>query len=100
MHARDLVEVLLEDRSFPSVKSFRDYHDIYAANDRLEPGKLCKEIAFDGRYWALFYEQGNKPSSDQICAMLVRSGFKADPENDGLNPRWLRSKLRSRRQSR
>lgn len=57
----------------PFVKDFGDYHDIYAEcdllNELFEERIKCKEVAFDGRYWGLFYV-GVMPTKSEIRKML------------------------------
>lgn len=71
-------------RQFPFVKSFADYHEIldtqidlreYFGDNTIK----AKEVAFDGRYWALIYF--NKlPPRESIERLLAKKSFASDLE--------------------
>jgi hypothetical protein len=64
----------------PFVESFGDYHDIEYKKDALSeffPSIRAVEINDDNiphGYWGLFYEYGNKPTKQEITAMLRSAG--------------------------
>ena len=70
----------------PFVHEFDDYHDIdHLADDLNEiagakPRVKCAEVAFDGRYWGLFWT-GRKPKKAEIRTMLAESDFETDEES-------------------
>lgn len=73
--------------TFPAVREFQDYHDIYHYADDLN--KLFKnsqvirneEVGFcdGGCYWGVFYV-GRKPSKAVIKELLDDAGYVPQPE--------------------
>ena len=69
---------------FPFVERFQDYHDIkYRAedlNDIFVSKIKCKEVAFDGCYYGLFY-MGKLPAKQKIRQLCLDAGWHEDYEN-------------------
>lgn len=70
------------DLIVPFVESFADYHyiDGRAAKLRKIYGKKLQytEVAFDSRYWGLFWKHGEKPNKEEIQFLLEESGFRGE----------------------
>lgn len=63
------------------IASFYDYHDITGLEESMTAqGWKAAEIAFDGKYWGLFWV-GAKPSKKEIKDRLKKLGF--DIKRDG-----------------
>lgn len=76
--------------TFPAVREFRDYHDIWEYG--LDLNKLFKspkairnaEVGFDagGCYWGVYYV-GRKPAKAVIDKLLDDAGFIPDLDDGG-----------------
>lgn len=64
--------------SFPLVRSVRDYHEIDEEarmfNEIFVDTIKCKEVAFDGAYYAVFYV-GKIPAKSAIKQLCLDAGF-------------------------
>jgi hypothetical protein len=63
----------------PLAVGFMDYHEIHNIAESLRPRIKVKEVAFDGEYWALFY-QGKLPNRKIIRKVLERDGWDSNHE--------------------
>lgn len=73
--------------TFPAVREFQDYHDLYHYADDLNKlfssSKVIRynEVGFcdGGCYWGVFYI-GRKPSKSVIKELLDAAGYVPQPE--------------------
>lgn len=69
-NARHVIsEMFTKEMDYPYVKSFKDYHFI-----ENEAAHKSKEIAFDGKYYGIFYKK-ELPSKKEQEDLLKRAGF-------------------------
>lgn len=65
------------EMKFPRVKSYRDYHEIYADEENFRElfntNKIkIRELGCDGRYWAIIYVD-KRPNKDIIAKLLKKA---------------------------
>jgi len=69
---------------FPFVDSYGDYHEIEELRDDLNEiftkTIKCKEVAFDGNYWGLFYV-GKLPKKSTVKKLLLEAGWADNLEH-------------------
>lgn len=78
MKTNTVTSTITHTQEFPVVNSFQDYHDIDVLRDDFMKmgfkGVKAKEIDFDGKYWAVFY-QNTIPTPKELVSELKKLEF-------------------------